>query len=106
MQGSAEASTANERAEALSRIARMLTGGAQEREALLRKVSDEVRKIMRTTGAGLLVLNEPGDAFEWSGQIGVPAAISVNILPRQHFDLFREQYQPVYSETRINALMS
>jgi two-component system cell cycle sensor histidine kinase/response regulator CckA len=106
MQGPAEPSTAKDRAEALSRIARMLTEGAQEREALLRKVSDEVRGTMRTTGASLLVLNDAGDAFAWTGHVGVPAEIAANTIPRQHFELFREQFQPVLSETRIEGLMA
>ncbi|HEX6240214.1 MAG TPA: PAS domain S-box protein, partial [Polyangiales bacterium] len=106
MEGRAEPLTANDRAEALSRIARMLTGGAQEREVLLRNVSDEVRKSMRTTGAAVLALNDAGDAFEWVGHIGVPAAIAAHTLPRQHFELFRDHYRPVFTETSVEGLMS
>jgi two-component system cell cycle sensor histidine kinase/response regulator CckA len=106
MRGPAEPSNASERAEALSRIARLLTQGAEEKEALLRDVSNEVRKTMRTTGAALLVLNEAGDAFEWLGHVGVPAEITAHTLPRQHFELFREQYRPVFSECRVEALMT
>jgi two-component system, cell cycle sensor histidine kinase and response regulator CckA len=106
MQGLAESSDASERAEALSRIARLLTQGAKDNEALLRDVGNEVRKTMRTNASSLLVLNDAGDAFEWRGHVGVPAAITANAIPRQHFELFREQYRPVLSETRLDELMA
>jgi two-component system, cell cycle sensor histidine kinase and response regulator CckA len=84
----------------------MLTGGGQERAALLRNVSDEVRRTMRTNAASLLVLNDAGDAFEWTGHVGVPAEVTVGTIPRQNFELFRESFRPVASETRVEELMA
>jgi PAS domain S-box-containing protein len=100
----AELSTAAERAQALSRIARSLTTHSGQRETWVREVCDVVRSIMRTNAASLLVLNEVGSAFEWLGHPGMPAAVVSTTVPRETFDSFRPEFTPVLSECDAEKL--